>query len=163
MKRLTRNLPLLGVMAVAATAGGISLGHSAVSEINPLYYDTVQDRFHANLAALRPDWTAPQPAPVTNASTIQGLGSGCLGCSAQPTAEYYVAPAVVTYTDRWRADAEQASTPVEPAVVDEIAPDPERERIIRYASYPLTQEQMPAEPAQAPEPEAYAAVAVEVQ
>ena len=83
--------------------------------------------------------------------------------SAQPDVEVYAAPAIVTYTDNWRADAEQASAPVEPAAVEEIAPDPERERVIRYASYPLTQEQVPAEPAQAPEPEAYAAAETEVQ
>jgi hypothetical protein len=163
MKRLSPTWPLLSVLAVAATAAGISLGHSAVSEINPLYYDTVQDRFHADQTALRPDWTAPQPLAAATASG-EGLGTGCLGCSARGEGQYYTAPAVATYTDSWRADAERAAVaPAEP-VFEQAAPDPERERVLRYASYPVTQDEVQAPVVETPVAEvSVAAAAVEVQ
>ena len=163
MKRLTRTLPVLSIMAVVATAAGITLGHSAVSEINPLYFASAPDRFHADQTALRPDWTQPQPALAAATATAGELGSGCLGCSSRGNGEYYAAPAVVTYTDGWRADAERAAAPAEPAFVEDAAPDPERERVVRYASYPLTQEEVrveTTEPVEA-EPAAAAEVAVE--
>jgi hypothetical protein len=152
MKASTKTIPILGGLALLATAAGVTLGHSAVSEINPVYFSAAPTRFHGDQAPQRPDWTAPQPA--LSAVSADGLGSGCFGCSARG-GEHYAAPAVVTYTDSWRADAERASAPVEAAVIEQVAaPDPERERVVRYASYPITQAE--AEPAAA-EPEVFAA------
>jgi hypothetical protein len=147
MKGSTRAIPVLGGLALIGTAAGVSLGHSAVSEINPVYFTSAPDRFHAELAPQRPD-LAPPPAALSAVSG-EGLGSGCFGCSTRG-GEYYAAPAVVTYTDGWQADAQRAAAPIEAPFVEETAPDPERERVVRYASYPLTEPEaapVAAEPA----------------
>jgi hypothetical protein len=145
MKLSTRTLPMLAGLALVGTAAGVSLGHSAISEINPLHYGSAPERFHADQVALRPDWAQPQPA-LAPAVSAEGLGSGCLGCSARDGA-YYAAPAVVTYTDSWRADAQRAAAPIEATYVEEAAPDPERERVVRYASYPITEAEAAPAPA----------------
>ena len=151
MKPWTKSVPMLAGLALVGTAAGVSLGHSAISEINPLYYVEAPSRFHADGVPQRPDWTAPQPALAAAETVTAGsLGDGCFGCGGDRV-EYYSAPAVVTYTDSWRADAERAAAPAAPAYVEE-APDPERERVVRYASYPITQD-----------PPAAEAVAVEAQ
>ncbi|HEY7808771.1 MAG TPA: hypothetical protein VIA98_00145 [Allosphingosinicella sp.] len=143
MKGMMRAVPLLGGLALIGTAAGVSLGQSAVSEINPLYFGEAPARFHSDLAANRPNWDA-EPATLTVAAPpAEGLGTGCFGC-APGRPGYYAAPAVVTYTQSWTADAEAAAAPLEAPPVQEIAPDPERERVIRYASYPVY-EQAPAE------------------
>jgi hypothetical protein len=158
LKASSRAIPILGSLALIGTAAGVSLGHSAVSEINPVYYTSATDRFHGDQTPQRPDWTAPQPA--LSAVTAEGLGSGCLGCSSR-NGEQYAAPAVVTYTDAWRADAERASAPMEAVVIEEAAaPDPERERVVRYASYPITHAE--AEPAPV-ETEVYAPAEASVE
>jgi hypothetical protein len=149
MKPWTKSVPMLAGLALVGTAAGVSLGHSAVSEINPLYYSEAPTRFHGDGVPLRPDWTEPQLASA--AAPVQGLGSGCFGCGEEPAA--YAAPAVVTYTDSWRADAERAAAPVAPHYVED-APDPERERVVRYSSYPITEDERPAEPEAAEEPAA---------
>jgi hypothetical protein len=154
MKPSAKTIPILGGLALVGTAAGVSLGHSAASEINPVYFSAEPDRFHGDLTPQRPDWATPQPA--LSAVSAEGLGTGCLGCSARP-AEYYAAPAVVTYTAGWQADAQRASAPIEAAIVEEAAPDPERERVVRYASYPVTEAEAASAPA---EPEAYAAAEV---
>lgn len=83
MKASTKAIPILGGLALIGTAAGVSLGHSAVSEINPVYYSAAPDRFHGDLTPPRPDWTAPQPA--LSGASPEGLGSGCFGCSAGRT------------------------------------------------------------------------------
>jgi hypothetical protein len=148
MKRLTRSLPFLGALAVFGTAAGVSLGHSAVSEINPLYFTETPDRFHADQTAQRPNWDAPQPLSAPAPVSADGLGDGCFACGGGGRVEYYAAPAVVTYSDSWSAEAERAAAPEDGAFVQQAAPDPERERVIRYASYRITAD----EPETAPEP-----------
>jgi hypothetical protein len=138
-------------------AAGVSLGHSAISEINPVYFGEAEDRFHAEITPQRPDWSQPQ-APLA-AVSAEGLGSGCLGCSARG-AEYYAAPAVVTYTDGWRADAERAAAPADAPYVEEAGPDSERERLVRYASYPITEAEAQAAPV---ETEVYTAAEVSAE
>jgi hypothetical protein len=64
-----------------------------------------------------------------------GLGTGCFGCRASPVV--YAAPTVATFGDEWVAEAEAAAEPGE-VVIAPAAPDPERERLVRYASYPVT-------------------------
>jgi hypothetical protein len=157
MKHLTRTLPLLSVLALAGTAAGVSLGHSAVSEINPLYFGSGPDRFHADLAPQRPNWDAPQPASYPVASQSDGLGDGCFGCGplSGGRIDAYAAPAVVTYTDSWVAEAERAAAPApaEAVFAAEAAPDPERERVIRYASYRVSADEVDAASEQEPAPE----------
>jgi hypothetical protein len=146
MKAPPKAVPLIAGLALIGTAAGVSLGHSAVSEINPVYFTSVPDRFHADRTPQRADWTAPQPA--LSAVSAEGLGSGCFGCSAA-SFEHYAAPAAVAYTDGWRADAERAAAPIPPAFVEEAAPDPERERVVRYASYPITEAEAQPAPIEA--------------
>jgi hypothetical protein len=153
MKGMMRALPLLGGLALIGTAAGVSLGQSAVSEINPLYFAEAPARFHSDLAANRPKWD-DTPAPLTVAApTANDLGTGCFGC-APGRSEYYSAPAVVTYTQSWSADSQAATAPLEAAPVQEIAPDPERERVVRYASYPVYEQQAAAAEASPEEPAA---------
>ena len=155
MKPWTRSVPMLAGLALVGTAVGVSLGHSAISEINPVYYAEAPTRFHGDQVPQRPDWTAAQPAFAADASTVAGLGTGCFGCGGGG-AEHYAAPAVVTYTDSWTADAQRAAAPIAAEPV-EAAPDPERERVARYASYPITEAEVALEPAEAEE---YAAAEV---
>jgi len=144
MKRFNRTLPLLSGLALAGAVAGVSLGYSAVSEINPLYYTAAADRFHGDLGAQRPNWSPPQQAALTVPTAADGLGNGCFGCGGK--ADYYAAPAIVTYTDSWAADAERAAAPAEDIYVQETAPDPERERVIRYSSYQVSASEAPSEP-----------------
>jgi hypothetical protein len=150
MKRVNRTLPVLGGLAILGAAAGVTLGQNAVAEINPLYFGSAPDRFHADQVPQRPNWTAPQPVQYSAATAADGLGNGCFGCGGERV-EYYAAPAITTYTDSWAADAERASAPVEPAYVEQAVPDPERDRVVRYAIYQSTASQPAAEaqPAQA--------------
>ena len=142
MKRFNRTLPLLSGLALAGAAAGVLLGNSALGEINPNLFARAPDRFHADLAPQRLDWIAAQASSLTPPTAADGLGSGCGGARA----EYYAAPAIVTYTDSWAAEAERAAAPAEEAYVQESASDPERERVIRYSSYQVDASETPAEP-----------------
>ena len=157
MKAWTRSVPMLAGLAVVGTVAGVSLGHSAISEINPVYYSEAATRFHGDQVPQRPDWTLPPPA-LSDASVVQGLGTGCFGCSGA-SAEYHAAPAVTTYTDSWRADAARAAAPIEVEFAA-APPDPERKRVVRYASYPITEAEAAPEPA-APEEDTAAEFATE--
>ena len=145
MKRFNRTLPLLSGLALVGAAAGVLLGNSALGEINPNLFARAPDRFHAELAPQRQDWSAPQAASMTPLTAADGLGSGCFGCGGSRS-EYYAAPAIVTYTDSWTADAERAAAPAEEAYVQEAASDPERERVIRYSRYQVDASETPAEP-----------------
>ena len=145
MKRFNRTLPLLSGLALAGAAAGVLLGNSALGEINPNLFARAPDRFHADLAPQRLDWSAAQASSLAPPTAVDGLGSGCFGCGGA-RAEYYAAPAIVTYTDSWAAEAERAAAPAEEAYVQESASDPERERVIRYSSYQVDASETPAEP-----------------
>ena len=47
------------MLAIAGSVGGVYLGRSAISEINPAYYDEPEPRFHADLVPNPPDFEAP--------------------------------------------------------------------------------------------------------
>jgi len=79
----TLRLPIAGALAIAGIGAGIHLGHSALAEINPIYYQTVPTRFHSDLV---PN-SSSTPAPIAAlAQTEAGaaLGNGCIGCRAYP-------------------------------------------------------------------------------
>ena len=148
----TTTLPIMAGLAILGAAAGVNLGRSAISEINPAYFTEPDTRFHADLSPYRsPDWAqlqaaeyraAQQPVPVGD------LGSGCIGCRDYPV-EYVPRhdPAMDGYQDGRSASAAE---PVLATVVEPPAPDPHRERIQLYASYPLTEEEVQAVP---PRPE----------
>jgi hypothetical protein len=138
-------LPLVAGLSVFGAAAGVWLGRSAVAEINPAYYGGLPDRFHADRAAIRPPLDPPQAA-FADASLAEGLGTGCIGCTAGPVVIY--APPVPRYDEGWAADARRGAEPIE-AVRVETAPDPERERVVRYASYPVSSDEAAAAHAEA--------------
>ncbi|HEX8309175.1 MAG TPA: hypothetical protein VF645_12240 [Allosphingosinicella sp.] len=154
---VSTTLPVMAGLSILGAALGITLGKSAIAEINPAYFNEAEDEFHADLAPYRsPDWAQAHQAEYRAAQqpvVVGELGSGCVGCSDYPVA--YVPkpdPAVDPY-----ASGELIRAP-EPTVVTVAAPapDPDRERIVRYASYPVSAEERPVEVAEAPVEEAAA-------
>ena len=135
-------LPTIAGLALLGSVGGAWLGNSAISEINPVYYTEREPRFHADLSPYQsPDWAQVQVGEYQEASLIEGLGTGCIGCRDYP--EDYVPrpdPAVDGHEDGWAA-----STGFEPAEVQaalaEAPADPEWERVGRYAAYRVSAEE----------------------
>jgi hypothetical protein len=144
-------LSILGGLSVLGVATGVALGHSAVSEINPAYFAEAPARFHADRVPNRsPDWAQVQVAEYQAPEGPGGLGTGCFGCSGPIDYVSSSTPAA-NYTDAWLAEAERAAEPVPAEVLYETA-DPERERLVRYASYQVTGDDA-GTPASAPEQE----------
>jgi hypothetical protein len=155
---VSTTLPVMAGLSILGAALGITLGKSAIAEINPVYFNEPEDEFHADLVPYRsPDWAQVHQSEyraVQQPVLVGELGSGCVGCSAYPVA--YVPrhdPAVDAY-----ASGELLRAP-EPTVVTYAsaappAADPDRERIQRYASYPVSSDEKPApvEVAEAPAP-----------
>jgi hypothetical protein len=145
----TTTLPIMAGLTIAGAALGISLGQSAVAEINPAYFTEAEDSFHSDLVPYRsPDWAQVQAAEYRAAQqpvVIGDLGSGCIGCRDYPV-EYVPRhdPAVDGYEDGYAASASQ---PAQIVIVETpaAAPDPARERIQAYASYPVSSDEKPAE------------------
>lgn len=134
--------PLLAGLAVLGTAGGVSLGRSAIAEINPAYFSAPQTKFHADLVPHRsPDWAQVQVREYHQAGLVEGLGSGCIGCRDYPV-EYIPQPdpGVAGYEDGWAANS--GYEPAQAAVFEEQEePDPRFERVRSYSSYPVTAEE----------------------
>lgn len=114
MKKVGRNrtkrsgrsaaLSSIAALALAGSALGIYLGKSAIAQIDPVYYSTPFSvaKFHADVTPNPPSFDAA-PAAFQDASTIDGLGTGCVGCQNRP-AEF------ATYD--WPADAGRYPRPV---------------------------------------------------
>jgi hypothetical protein len=148
---VSTTLPVMAGLSILGAALGITLGKSAIAEINPAYFSEAEDDFHADLVPYRsPDWAQVHQAQyqASQQPVIVGeLGSGCVGCRDYPVA--YVPshdPAVDLYADGGEASAPQ---PAQIVVVETPAPDPARERIQLYSSYPVSSEDKPAEVARA--------------
>jgi hypothetical protein len=148
----TTTLPIMAGLAILGAAAGINLGRSAVSEINPAYFSEPEESFHADLSPYRgPDWAQVQAAEYTAAQqpvVVGDLGSGCIGCRDYPV-EYVPRhdPAVDGSQDGYAASAAQ---PAQIVIVETpAAPDPARERIAQYASYPVSSDEKPAQAAEA--------------
>ena len=147
---VSTTLPIMAGLSILGAALGITLGKSAIAEINPAYFNEGDDEFHADLAAYRsPDWAQVHQAEyraVQQPVIVGELGSGCIGCRAYPV-EYVPRhdPAVDAYVEGGliRAPEPTVVTPAEPAP----AADPDRERIVRYASYPVSSEERPVQTA----------------
>jgi hypothetical protein len=149
----TTTLPIMAGLAILGAAAGVNLGRSAISEINPAYFSEPEESFHADLAPYRsPDWAQVQASEYRAAQQpvlVGDLGSGCIGCRDYPV-EYVPRhdSAVDGYSDGYAASAPQ---PAQIVIVETpAAPDPARERIQAYASYPVSSDEKPAEAAQAP-------------
>ncbi len=138
-------LPIMAGLSIFGAAIGITLGRSAIAEINPAYFNEAEDDFHADLVPYRsPDWAQVQQAEYRAAqqpAIVGELGSGCIGCRTYPV-EYVPThePAVDV-----QPEGELLRAP-EPTYVTAVAtpvPDPDRERLQRYASYPVSSEEQP--------------------
>jgi hypothetical protein len=144
----TTTLPLMAGLSILAAAAGVNLGRSAIAEINPAYFTEPEESFHADLSAYRsPDWAQVQQAEYRAAQQpviVTDLGTGCVGCRDYPV-EYYPQhdPAADGYQDGYAASAPQ---PAQVVIVEvpAAAPDPARERIQRYASYPVSSDEAAA-------------------
>ncbi len=151
-------LPIMAGLSILGAALGITLGRSAVAEINPAYFNEAEDDFHANLVPYRsPDWARVQQAEYRTAQQpviVGELGSGCIGCRTYPV-EY-----VPRYEPAVDLDSEgellQAPEPTVVTVAQASAPNPDRERIQLYSNYPVSSEERPVEAAEAPAEEAAA-------
>ncbi len=152
---VSTTLPIMAGLSIMGAALGITLGKSAVAEIDPAYFNEAEDDFHADLVPYRsPDRGQVQQVEYRSAQQpvlIHDLGSSCIGCRTYPAA--YVPrhdPAVDMAIE---GELLRPPEPTEAAVVVETAPapDPDRERIARYASYPVSSEERPVEVAGAAE------------
>ena len=148
---VSTSLPIMAGLSILGAALGITLGRSAIAEINPAYFSEAEDDFHADLIPYRsPDWAQVQRAEYIAAQqpvAVGELGSGCVGCRDYPVA--YVPkhdPAVDLYAGDDEASAPQ---PAQAVFVETPAPDPARERIQLYSSYPVSSDEKPAEVTQA--------------
>ena len=148
--------PALAGLAIVGAAGGITLGRSAVAEINPAYFSDPDSDFHADLVPNRTpangaDWGQVQQADYASAATAQGLGSGCVGCREYPV-EYVPVPdpSLAWMNDGWqpglRAEDYAEAEAEAAAPYAEAAPDPRMERIQRYSTYRVRADEPEAAP-----------------
>ncbi|MGZ8284941.1 MAG: hypothetical protein ACXW27_16795 [Allosphingosinicella sp.] len=150
---ISTTLPIMAGLSIFGAAIGITLGRSAVAEINPAYFNEAEDDFHADLVPYRAsDWAQVHRAEYRAAQQpvlVGELGTGCVGCRDYPVA---YAPRHDPAVDRYvEGGLLRAPEPTNAAVVETApAPDPARELIQRYASYPVSSEERPVEGAEAP-------------
>lgn len=150
---VSTTLPVIAGLSILGASLGVTLGRSAISEINPAYFSDPEDSFHSDLVPYRsPDWAQVQASEYRAAQQpvlVGDLGSGCIGCRDYPV-EYVPRhdPAVDGYEDGYAASAPQ---PAQIVIVETpAAPDPARERIQLYSSYPVSSDEKPAQVAEAP-------------
>ena len=145
-------LPIIAGLSILGASLGVTLGRSAISEINPAYFSDPEDSFHSDLVPYRsPDWAQVHAAEYRAAQQpvrVGELGSGCIGCRDYPV-EYVPRrePAVDGYSDGYAASA-PAAAPAQIYIVETPAPDPARARIQAYASYPVSSEERPPQAAE---------------
>jgi len=147
---VSTTLPIMAGLSILGAALGVTLGKSAIAEINPAYFNEAEDDFHADLVPYQsPGWAqASQYQGAQQPVVVGELGSGCIGCRTYPV-EYVPRhdPAVDYYAE---GELLRAPEPTVVTVAQAPAPDPARERIQAYASYPVSSEERPVEVAEAP-------------
>jgi hypothetical protein len=151
-------LPVMAGLSILGAALGVTLGKSAIAEINPAYFNEAEDDFHADLVPNRSaDWAQVHQAEYRAAQQpvlVGELGSGCVGCRTYPI-DYVPQhdPAVDRYVEGGNVQERLLRAP-EPTYVEGVATaaalDPDRERVVRYASYPVSADEKPVEVAEAP-------------
>jgi hypothetical protein len=114
-------LPIIAGLSILGASLGVTLGRSAISEINPAYFSDPDDSFHSDLVPYRsPDWAQVQAAEYHAAQqpvVVGDLGGGCIGCRDYPV-EYVPQhePAVDGYQDGYAASA--APQPAQVIIVE---------------------------------------------
>ena len=145
--RVNRTLPILGGLAVLAVVGGVSIGRSAIAEINPAYYEPDQPGpFYADLVPNTPSGTTvPESsgAEYLQADYAYSAAPTCIDCDNYP----------VAYRPRHDPAVDAVAIPAdpEPAVYESGNTEPppaNREWIERYTTYTVAAE--PAQPAARP-------------
>ncbi|HEX2764186.1 MAG TPA: hypothetical protein VHM92_10160 [Allosphingosinicella sp.] len=148
-------LPIVAALSIIGSALGVSLGRSAIAEIDPAYFSDPEVPFHADLVANRgTDWAQVQALEYQQASVAEGLGTGCVGCRAYP-AEYF--PQHEPAVDYYAADVTPSTSASEPEkrVADEQ--DADRASIVRYASYRVSADEPAGDELEEEEAPVYAA------
>ena len=144
-------LPAIAGLSIIGAVGGVWLGKSAISEINPAYYSQPETRFHADLVPYRsPDWAQVQAAELQQASQSEDYGRFCLGCIDYPEDPH---PARIRqadgFEDGWSASASYEEPEVYAASAETVPMEranPEWQRVQLYASARVSAD----EPEQAP-------------
>ena len=168
-----KTLATLACLSLVGTAGGVWLGGAAVGEIDPFFFSTPESTFVTDRVAYRsPDWAEVQIGEYQQQGLVEGIGQGPVAGAV------YAAPAVASYGESWAEAAEEQAVqprawaprqaprqararteePVRVWTIEEAPAeqDPEWQRVERYASYVVAEEE-PEEEAPAPEPMLYAA------
>ena len=150
--RWKRTLPKLAGLCVVGAASGMWLGGAAVGEIDPFFYTAPEPTFVSDRMAYRsPDWTEVQIGEYRQEGLLDGIGRGPMPGAV------YASPAVASYGESWAAASADQAEPVreqwaeraQPVRVwrsgelpaERTEPDPERQRVERYASYPIAEEE----------------------
>jgi hypothetical protein len=136
-------VPILGGLAILAAVTGVSLGRSAVAEINPVYFQPASSHFYSDMVPYRSAGSVE--SDLSGGDYVQAdqaySAAGCAGCADYPVA-YRPShdPAVDGVEDDWSASAprlaDQASSKAE-------APEPppaNRQWIERYTTYTVASE-----------------------
>ena len=132
-------LSTLSVLAVAGSVSGVYLGRSAISEINPAYYDEPDPRFHADLVANPPSRDAAmvhRAGQLSDEEAGRALGSGCVGCATYPE-EYYPVhdSSIDKYRPSYAAMIEEPLPPLEVADGSATEKTEDFAEVERYSSY----------------------------
>lgn len=150
---VSTTLPVMAGLSILGAALGITLGRDAIAEINPAYFNAAEDDFHADLVPYRsPDWAQVHQAEyraVQQPVLVGQLGTGCVGCADYPIAYVPRHDPAVDYSTETVVET-SVLQPIQAAVVETPAPDPARERIQLYSSYPVTSEEKPVDVVEAP-------------
>jgi hypothetical protein len=135
-------LPMTAVLALVGAGLGIHLGHSAIAEINPAYYNHDDERaskFYADLAPGKHDWAAVQVSELRAAETGEQLLYGCVGCTTYPEEYHPIHEASLGKV--YEGLAETTETPAEAAAPAVMASAAHFEQVERYARYPVSAEE----------------------
>jgi hypothetical protein len=121
-------------LSLVGAAAGLHLGRATVSGIDPIFFGETDDpRFHSELVPNRP---STDEAPLSSPEDYAAVPiTGCVGCRSFPE-EYRPSrdPIVDAEINDYPASVAYAAADyAEP--VGEPAPDPEREAVVRYASW----------------------------
>jgi len=150
-------LPLIAGLSLAGAAVGVQLGHSAIAEIDPGLFAEPEESFHAGLVPYQSaDWAQVQQAEYRQQDVVTQpeVPPACVGCVTWPLELGPQPSAAVPRDYRTAAEPSVRTRYVEvetvPSVVVDEAPDPARERIARYSSFPVSADDKPAEAAQVP-------------
>lgn len=139
-------LPIVAGLSLIGGLGGIWLGHSAVDQINPFFFNQPETRFHADSTPYRsPDWARVQALEESRNAGSEIVS--CIGCRYWPQEYQPIRDSAFQVVDGgqdgWSASAAAIETP-EPQRAAAAAtatataePDPDWQRLQAYSSYPV--------------------------